>query len=103
MSALASLAHAQSAACNPEYQEIENNPSYQDEDGPTGKLTFLPQNEGGLSPAALDGSPYAFYPVFSTTGSSKWTIQIQGGGWCYDEVDCYCRSFGNIGTPLKLY
>ena len=46
-------------------------------------LTLLPQDEGDESPACLDGSPYGFYFSPSKTGSKKWTISIEGGGWCY--------------------
>lgn len=38
----------------------------------------------------------------STTNSTKWTVAIQGGGWCYDEVDCYCRSLMHYGTSTLL-
>merc|ERR1719329_775971 len=31
-------------------------------------------------------------------GSTKWTINIQGGGWCYDEDKCFKRSQGNLGS-----
>merc|ERR1711990_1036142 len=54
-------------------------------------LTLLPQDKGDESPACLDGSPYGFYFVPSRTNSTKWTISIEGGGWCYDEVGCYQR------------
>ena len=65
--------------------------------------TFLPQDAGVLSPAALDGSPYGFYHTPSASGkSTRWTISIQGGGWCYDEVDCYCRSKMHYGTSTLL-
>lgn len=63
---------------------------------------FLAQDRGSLSPSALDGTPYGFYHVASTTASTKWTIAIQGGGWCYDEVDCYCRSKMHYGTSTLL-
>ena len=33
--------------------------------------------------------------------SSKWTISIDGGGWCDDEVDCLCRSKGSLGSSTK--
>jgi hypothetical protein len=49
----------------------------------------------------LDGSPYGFYFSKSTTGSTKWTISIEGGGWCYDEVSCYARSKMNLGSSKK--
>ena len=51
----------------------------------TATLTLLPQDKGDESPACLDGSPYGFYFQPSTTGSTKWTIFINGGGWCYGE------------------
>ena len=56
--------------------------------GAQANLTLLPQDDGELSPASLDGSPYGLFLQRSPTGSKKWTIMIQGGGWCYDEVDC---------------
>ena len=34
--------------------------------------------QGDASPACLDGSPYGFYFQPSTTGSTKWTISING-------------------------
>jgi len=61
-------------------------------------LTLLPQDKGNQSPACLDGSPYGFYFVPSTTGSTKWTINIQGGGWCYDEDGCFSRSKTHLGS-----
>lgn len=65
-------------------------------------LTLLPQDEGDLSPASLDGSPYGFYFAPSKTGSTKWTISIEGGGWCYDEIGCYNRSKTRLGSSKKL-
>ena len=64
-----------------------------------GQLVKLPQPQGeeATFPAALDGSPFGFYFSGSNT-STKWTINIQGGGWCYDEKDCLCRSKGPLGT-----
>jgi len=66
--------------------------------GASAPLTLLPQDDGDESPACLDGSPYGFYFVPSTTKSTKWTINIQGGGWCYDEVLCYERSKTRLGS-----
>lgn len=65
-------------------------------------LHLLPQNLGSLSPAALDGSPYAFYFQPSPTGSKKWTINIEGGGWCYNEKSCWHRSKTHLGTSKNL-
>ena len=56
------------------------------------------QDKGDESPACLDGSPYGFYFQKSKTGSTKWTISIEGGGWCYDEQECYSRSKMALGS-----
>jgi hypothetical protein len=62
-------------------------------------LTLLPQDKGNESPACLDGSPYGFYFNPSKSGkSTKWTISIEGGGWCYDEDGCYNRSLMRLGS-----
>ena len=46
-------------------------------------LTLFPQDVGTLSPANLDGSPYGVYFRPSPSGkSTKWTVSIEGGGWC---------------------
>ena len=46
-------------------------------------LITLPQPNGeeATYPAALDGSPFAFYHAASATKSTKWTVYLQGGGW----------------------
>jgi len=61
-------------------------------------LTLLPHDEGDASPACLDGSKYGFYFNPSKTGSTKWTISIEGGGWCYDEDECFERSKMALGS-----
>ena len=57
--------------------------------------TFLDHSTGA---ACLDGSPYAFYFVPSLNNSTKWTVSIQGGGWCYNEEACHARSKGPLGS-----
>jgi hypothetical protein len=69
-----------------------------DDVGSAGRLTLLPQDAGDASPACLDGSQYGFYFVPSTTNSTKWTISIEGGGWCYDEDACFSRSKMSLGS-----
>ena len=62
-------------------------------------LTLLPQDAGASSPATLDGSPYGIYFKPSQSGkSTKWTVSIEGGGWCYDEAMCLSRSKTALGT-----
>jgi hypothetical protein len=63
-------------------------------------LTLLPQEKNtDTFPANLDGSPYGYYFSPSQSGkSTKWTISIEGGGWCYNEAECYSRSKTALGT-----
>lgn len=61
-------------------------------------VTLLPQNKGNESPACLDGSPYGYYYVPSKTKSTKWTISISGGGWCYNEDLCLSRASTDLGS-----
>jgi len=61
-------------------------------------LTLLPLD---TEAACLDGSPYGFYFVPSTTNSTKWTVSIQGGGWCYDEDLCLSRASTRLGSSTK--
>mmetsp|Transcript_126172 Transcript_126172/g.223524 ORF Transcript_126172/g.223524 Transcript_126172/m.223524 type:complete len:439 (+) Transcript_126172:73-1389(+) len=94
---------ARQAECPLEAQDQENTMlGLGASSGQDVSITFLPQDKGNESPACLDGSPYGFYFVPSTTGSTKWTISIDGGGWCYDEVSCYCRSKGGKGSSKNL-
>lgn len=91
------------AKCNPELYEAEianANTNLGDASGAVAPLTLLPQDKGNESPACLDGSPYGFYFIPSTTNSTKWTISIRGGGWCYDEVDCLYRANTSLGSSL---
>ena len=58
-------------------------------------LTLLDLDTGAR---CLDGTPYGFYFVPSKTNSKLWTIDIQGGGWCYNETLCYERSLTRLGS-----
>ena len=64
----------------------------------TAPLTLLPQDQGDESPACLDGSPYGLYHVKSRRNSTKWTIYLEGGGWCSDEVLCLARANSSLGS-----
>ena len=48
----------------------------------------------------LDGSPGGFYFSAATSAANvnDWQIYFQGGGWCYDEKDCWHRSNSHLGT-----
>ena len=49
----------------------------------------------------MDGSPGSFY-FHEATGDvendTKWLIFIEGGGWCYDDLDCVQRSKTMLGS-----
>ena len=64
-------------------------------------LTLLPQHSSTSSPACLDGSPYGVYHRPSPTNSTKFTMFLQGGGWCYNERDCLERSKTDLGSSTN--
>ena len=47
---------------------------------------------GPDSPACLDGKAFTISYQLSSSGSTKWTFSLPGGGWCYSELDCLFRS-----------
>ena len=57
-------------------------------------LTWLSLPSGA---ACLDGSAYGFYFVPSSLGSSRWTLEFDGGGWC-SPTDRSCEE--RASTPL---
>ena len=44
------------------------------------------------------GSPGAFWIRESPTGSTKWIVMFEGGGWCYEEADCVARAASDLGS-----
>ena len=54
----------------------------------------------GTDALCLDGTPAGFYISRSTMSSddTKWQIYLNGGAWCYNEFDCYNRSFEFLGS-----
>ena len=48
----------------------------------------------------LDGTPGGFYFSKATNASNAndWQIYFQGGGWCYDDKDCWHRSNSHLGS-----
>ncbi len=50
----------------------------------------------------LDGSPAVYYFAPGEAASAtKWIVSFEGGGWCYNEVDCYYRSLGRRGSSTS--
>lgn len=50
-------------------------------------------------PRCLDGSPGGFWflPGYDS-GSDKFLIHHQGGGWCINQTDCFSRSQSQMGS-----
>ena len=51
-------------------------------------------NTGEEQARCMDGSPYGFYyrPATDPANATKWVVELQGGGWCYNEGACYGRT-----------
>ena len=56
---------------------------------------LLPLSTGA---ACLDGSPYAFYYTGNNNTSTRWSITLGGGGWCYNESLCAARAASKLGS-----
>ena len=63
----------------------------------------LLNNTATSGAVCLDGTPSGFYysPATNPTAATSWQLYFQGGGWCYDKMDCYGRSFTNLGSSTK--
>ena len=48
--------------------------------------------DGPDSPACLDGKAYTITYQLSSSGSTKWSFSLPGGGWCYNEIGCLFRA-----------
>eukprot|EP01044_Picomonas_judraskeda_P011569 COSAG03_NODE_1587_length_3829_cov_3.242294_5_plen_218_part_00 len=51
----------------------------------------FPQS-GPESPACLDGKAFTITYQLSSSGSTRWSFILPGGGWCYDELGCLFRA-----------
>lgn len=51
----------------------------------------------------LDGTDAGFYyaPAADASKHSSWQLYFEGGGWCYDEMDCWGRSNGDLGSSTN--
>jgi len=58
----------------------------------------LVSNSNGA--VCLDGTPPGYYwrAAQNSLSTNKWIISIFGGGWCYNENDCYGRSKTRLGS-----
>lgn len=51
----------------------------------------------------LDGTPamYYYHTTQSNNNNNKWYIELQGGGWCTNERNCYDRSKTQFGSSKQ--
>ena len=54
---------------------------------------------GAEQSRCMDGSPFGYYfrAATNASNSDKWVLELQGGGWCYDEGACYGRTLPSYG------
>jgi hypothetical protein len=64
--------------------------------GAAGSFSYVSLSDP--SAICLDGSRYGFAFCPSSQSNASWSINIQGGGWCYDEVDCLGRAGSSLGS-----
>ena len=62
----------------------------------------LLNNTASSGAVCLDGTPAGFYfaPATSKEHANDWQIYFEGGGWCYNEIDCWSRSFNELGSSF---
>ena len=46
----------------------------------------------------LDGSRYGIAVCLSSTSKANWTFSADGGGWCYNEAECFARASTTLGS-----
>jgi hypothetical protein len=61
---------------------------------------FMLNDTESSGAVCLDGTPSGFYfsPATNASNANDWQIYFQGGGWCYDKMDCWTRSSTNLGS-----
>eukprot|EP00946_MAST-07B_sp_MAST-7B-sp1_P000728 g728.t1 len=81
-------------------------PNYGEEAAASGQTVmnlYLLNETERTKAVCLDGTPAGFYfsPATSEEAKDDWQIYFQGGGWCYNEVDCWGRSNTNLGSSTN--
>eukprot|EP00055_Hartaetosiga_balthica_P018220 m.130795 g.130795 ORF g.130795 m.130795 type:complete len:444 (+) comp9473_c0_seq5:3561-4892(+) len=68
--------------------------------GPNPMYLHLMKDQVANGAVCLDGTPAGFYfaPANDPAANTRWQIYFEGGGWCYDEMDCWGRSKTNLGS-----
>jgi len=52
----------------------------------------------GTEALCLDGTRAGYYIRPGNASNSVFIVELEGGGWCDSEADCYGRSFTDIGS-----
>ena len=67
--------------------------------GAPAALVRLPAAPAAFGALCLDGSAPALYVREGSPGG-PWIVQFDGGGWCYNETNCFERSLTLLGSSL---
>ena len=59
-------------------------------------FTYVPLDDSNA--LCLDGSHYGYF--ICKGGNDRWEINLQGGGWCYNETECLERASTPLGSSL---
>jgi hypothetical protein len=95
------LVHAVTAATAFEalgWNELGAHAGFPVERARPGGVAYTYMSVADESALNLDGSRYGIAVCLSTVSKANWTFSADGGGWCYDEADCYGRSFTTLGS-----
>ncbi|KAJ9467005.1 Pectin acetylesterase 3 [Diplonema papillatum] len=62
-------------------------------------LNLMTDEVASMGAMCLSGTPGGFYYGLGKGADvNNWLIYFEGGGWCYDERDCYVRSNQSLGN-----
>jgi len=64
------------------------------------KVMMTDQGLSGRGAVCLDGTDAGFYfaPAADAANAKHWQLYFEGGGWCYDAMDCWGRSYSSLGS-----
>lgn len=67
-------------------------------DAAMGERVLLNATSASSKALCLDGTSAGYFIDMSQRNSTRWVINIEGGGWCTDTQNCYSRGVSGLGT-----
>jgi acetyl esterase/lipase len=83
-------------------EQLESQPTIPEKcaEGDAMKVLLGPREYPGTN--CIDGTPPAYYyRKGHGTGSDKWLVYFEGGGWCYNLTQCAYRAQTDLGSSSK--